>query len=416
MNYNNYKYIISTGCSYGLTGDIILDPTFLLGEGKLHKDYISKYGYRFWEGDDNIISINLNTSSQDSKYQADSIIYTVGILMELGVVSSNIYCYIEWSQWRRYSYHTGVFYDINSSDFDWIDSDIFKIPHISTTSINGNIICDLLISKFNFLRCSKNGSVVRIDNKIYMNPEYVDESTMDTELLSSYQDESSYKKISLSDNDLIEKYISDICRLQYFLKSYSIDYNYIFMQSTLSDWGIDDNQVPFHKLDISENHIERKLNNKIICNKGINLTNPIYDIENVLPHIGFMFNTLDLSNIWFHESDRFRRGGIDEFAIDMNIDCIYFDKWELKQVVNNNLDKLNINSFIKNYAQHPHEIVYLLIFRLASFNCKFFKLNDTYVDFIYEKFIEDVESNKITNNNISISSNQYNKLKSKYKD
>ena len=85
MNLNNYKYIVTSGCSYATTIsslevknlDVKLDTS------------------------DNLIFIEVGCASQSSDWAIDSVTYTIETLFKLGVNPENIYCFVEWTQIER---------------------------------------------------------------------------------------------------------------------------------------------------------------------------------------------------------------------------------------------------------------------------------------------------------------------------
>jgi hypothetical protein len=96
---NKYKFIVSTGCSYGVVHHSF---SFESGPRQMKED-----GRNFpilpnkLMMEDNVVSISLAVSSQGAKWQSDSIIYATNRLLQLGVKPENIYCFVEWSEWDR---------------------------------------------------------------------------------------------------------------------------------------------------------------------------------------------------------------------------------------------------------------------------------------------------------------------------
>ena len=96
---NNYKFVISTGCSYGVVHTSFLPcggPRYTNTNFDNDWDLNKKFHIK-----DNVVSISLGLSSSGAKWQSDSIIYATKTLLDLGVKPENIYCFVEWSEWER---------------------------------------------------------------------------------------------------------------------------------------------------------------------------------------------------------------------------------------------------------------------------------------------------------------------------
>ena len=92
-NIDKYKFVILTGCSYG----VIFRETF--SDIRYHKTNTLPKNFKTSE---NVVVINVASQSMGAGWQCDSIIYTINTLKKLGVSSKNIYSYIQFSEIRRY--------------------------------------------------------------------------------------------------------------------------------------------------------------------------------------------------------------------------------------------------------------------------------------------------------------------------
>jgi hypothetical protein len=122
-----------------------------------------------------------------------------------------------------------------------------------------------------------------------------------------------------------------------------------------------------------------------------------------MPEIKFKVDQLNFNNFWFYESERFRRGGIDEWSIDNLKETGY---------VNITTDKKNFVSdeVIPNYNEHPNLVAYIFLWNKIAFNCRFVKVNSEFEKFLWEKYWEDYNYDGVTKNEITISKKEWNRI------
>ncbi len=407
-NLNEYKFIISTGCSYGEIlrsvfkpfNKINFDTTYNEKTINLHK----QYGKNWLSFDNKIITIDLMIGSQSSDWQSDSIIEVTKNLLDLGVSSENIYCLVEWTQWSRYS--TSFYYD---SD---IDTEKIKVindgnRYIDFYDINTNLLTNQQIpinELFNKLkvRQSKNYYYIGVINdRFYLTPGHLNKKDFEElgkGFLNFFDKSKKIMEVTPVENK-IKSYLNNILRTQYFLKSCGVKYNFYFMQCTLSNW-YKGNKILYHNNE--PNYIVK--NDNIILNENRRQFNdPSKDIENVMMGTKNEVSKIDFSNFWLYENSKYRRSGIDEYAIDNFKEVGYIT---LHQHAEEFLNKFDI---IPDYGRHPNFLVYLSLWNQISKNCNFLELKTDFVDFMMEKYWEDYNYDGFSKNNITISKKEWEK-------
>ena len=405
-NLNKHKYIVHSGCSYGRLGLSLFENFELIyhGYGKILNDNISVN--KFVESP-NTILINVAISSQGSDWQSDSTIYVVKKLLELGVKSENIYAVVEWSQWHR-NYQPLPKILIN----DILKKDINKLQikvderEPSIMALNKTKeeydVCNLLSEKLKIGKLENKPSLSAhigyIEDSFYLTPTHVDRTNIKNQAILNWLDLSKEIVDREFEDTIIRRYLNNIIRTQNYLKINNIDYNFFHMQGCLTNWE-ENNDVYQHKLthdvsDVNSPYLFKDY--KIIKNPNYKPQNKVEtDIENVYTKYKFLFEQLDLKNFWFYENEKYRRGGIDEWVIDKFSPCGF----------------VSINdSFIKDgyidlptYGMHPIEFLYHLKWNEIATNCKFLKLTDEYLKYIFNLIEEDYNSDSMTVNGLMIS-------------
>jgi hypothetical protein len=113
---------------------------------------------------------------------------------------------------------------------------------------------------------------------------------------------------------------------------------------------------------------------------------------------------INFDNIWFHESEKYRRGGIDEWTLE-----------NLKEVGYINIkygqQEFTKGGIICNYNQHPNYVAYINLWNKVTTNCDFMKINDKFLNFVNEKYWEDYEYDGVSKNNITISKKEWYRIK-----
>ena len=406
-NLNQYKFIVSSGCSYGLLPNSVFKPFNLINRtvdtNRIHSSLYEQYNKNWLEIDDNIIVLNVSLGSQGSDWQSDSIIYTIEKLIELGVKTENIYSLVEWSQWNRFT----TYPDSSKLDFDkfeWNRINPFFYEDISKDNLlirNNEISSEL----YNILKLRTSipfYNVGKIQNRVY-----VTSSVMDVKDFNKVSKEYgdfiiSSKKIhdQYPTDKKIKDYLNNILKTQFFLKSKNIKYNFCFMQSSLSNWYNKHNTYnhiltpPF----ISETESFKDYG----PNKDFNPINDINtDVENVIKDSKLEMSLIDMKNIWFYENERFRRGGIDEWTIDNFKEIGYINLHEFTEEFFSPMD------MICNYGQHPNTVSYLLLWNKITTNCDFVKVKSDFEDFMLDKFWEDYNYEGFSKNYVTISKKEW---------
>jgi hypothetical protein len=421
MDFSKYKFVVSSGCSYGRLADAVFGGfngrSHFVNAAKLLKEF----GQNNWldiDGDE-IISLNLSLGSQGSDWQSDSLIYAVERLLELGVKTENIYCLVEWSQWHRYSVHPPHHYGLDLDVFNFRKPDEEIRYDYEFAMVNKNVDLDWSESEdvLNFFRnhlklsrpnINQFHNVGKIEDRRYMTVNHIDPKIFD-KLVGEY-------KLFFDDIIKIEHrcpleikiktYLDNILRTQYFLEKNNLSYNFCFMQSTLSEWGFMPNGVmchPLFNLGISPYPI---VADKFVFNTNFNPINDINsDIENIMPEIKFKIDQLNFKNFWFYDTERFRRGGIDEWVIDNMNETGYVN------MTPNKLDyNFRVDEIVPNYGEHPNLVAYILLWNKIAFNCDFVKVKPEFEKFLWDKYWEDYNYDGISKNDITISKKEWDRI------
>lgn len=409
MDFSKYKFVISSGCSYGVLADATFNPFNWMIEGdRLYKEF-GNVDYLDIDGD-RVISLNVSLPSHGSDWQSDSLIYVVGKLLELGIKSENIYCLVEWSQWFRSAAHTPRHYGLDLTKFDF-DKYTFSTErgfeyHIVNRGIpTTNSPCDEIRFFHNYLnifRSSVCGLFGKIEDRVYIPSNHIVESAylnLDDDYLFAQKD---IVKI-IGDYPLenkIKSYFDNILRTQYFLEKNNLSYNFLFMQSTLSDWGFHRKDVFCHPLFNFNGTQYIMPKDKAVLNPRFNpINNPESDIEKIMPEIKSKVDQLNLDNFWFHDSDRFRRGGIDEWTLD-----------NLKETGYVNSLNFGASEILPNQGNHPNVVSYILLWNKVTFNCNFVKVKPEFEKFISEKYWEDYNYDGKSKNMITLSKTEWERI------
>ena len=166
-NLSEYKFILSSGCSYGIMPQICVYPFNWFFNKTIFNDFRETY----IDTDNKIISLSVNIGSQGSDWQADSIIQLCTKILEMGVKPENIYCLVEWSQWHRYNIHPYNFINLDLSKFKFRDWNSFDFREINQNKkLMGDTLVNDIFKNLN-INCS---NIVyntgKINDRIYVNP------------------------------------------------------------------------------------------------------------------------------------------------------------------------------------------------------------------------------------------------------
>jgi hypothetical protein len=420
MDISGYKFVVSSGCSYGRLADYVFGTFDYFNGGDVLRKEFSHDNWLDIDGD-KIISLNLSIGSQGSDWQSDSLIYVVGELLRLGVKTENIFCLVEWSQWNRLSIHPPHHYglDLNLLNFtDYCNRTDFR-PEYEFRMVGKNEIKHYHESYdvLNFFRSQLDltrsdmfevYNVGKIEDRVYMNvshmnPEIFNKLGGDYKLF--YEDFTKVEhRIPLENK--IKIYLDNILRTQDFLQKNNLQYNFCFMQSTLSDWGFIRDGVMSHRLFNSKTNRYDIVGDRLVFNpKSNSVNNPDSDIEIIMPEVKTKMNQLNFDNFWLYENERFRRGGIDEWTIDNLKETGYIN------LTPNKLDyNFSIDEVISDYGGHPNMVAYIFLWNKITFNCGFVKVKPEFEKFLWEKYWEDYNYDGISKNNITLSKKEWNRI------
>jgi len=395
MNLKDYKFIVSSGCSYGqMTRSLYTAHSF---QNKIFEDFgedISEYIF----GKDKTIFIDVAVASQTSEWALHSTQYVINKLIKLGIPSENIYCFVEWTQYNRFSNTTENFININK---------IPKIKFFNYDIHSNNFKIVKLINEINIQILNNLSGIGVIDNCFYINSTALDIKNVeeilgfDGKLMVEKQCEIVRKTTNVT---FLKHYLNNIISLQHYLKSNDIKYNFCNMQSEFEGWvksGFEFEQklkyssTKYKKYYQNSNQIIKNLDYETHKNEGIHCVN-------AYPQISHLYNLIDFSNWWFYKDDGFRYGGIDEY---------FLHKYDIYAYSNlmfwNDGNNIRIQDIIGGHGQHPTDIMYSLLHNTAAFNNPFVKIKEKWIDYLNTLINEDIESIDITTHKISCSKKYY---------
>ncbi len=389
LDYTDKKFIISSGCSYGGMVRYIIK---YLNDTNLKDDLIKsgikniqKFMFDYY--DDNLIIINLDIPGQSSNYIADSVIRTINVLKTKGVPTENIYVNVEWTLSTRISY----IQPHNLSDEYFKFSFEHWSPNINSNLSNINDIRKDLYESINIqMDFNYNFSLTKIDNQIHVLAHSAKHQHISYQSTHKKVDElSQYLKIAgefyekCSAEVLINNYLNDILRLQYFLKYLKIDYDFYNMNSFFSAWIKSNDVISQMYYTKGLPYIWKEENNRVLIQKNTNWTNTISskdDLVNVLPMFRSKIAEIDFKYWWFYDKNGYRYGGIDEYTID-NFDWYGYSVY-IQPTPQNQIPAFN---------NHPSEWVYLILASDVMKHNKFMTISKKYQSYILNKVKEEVE-------------------------
>jgi len=323
------KYIINTGCSYG-----VMFMSFR----------------EFTKGNKNDFRIiDLHCDSTGADYAKRSVIYTVSKLIESGVDPKDMYVITEWSQPNRL--HIELPRELCDEIYD-------DFRHIEKTFVLDNTF-NRIENEYPIEFIGKYKSLTTIfGDRVYANIEHSDLDSFENKNLHYYIKE--FIKNSPINNkplDRLETYLTNILDLQTFLKSLNIQYSFFLMNDVFE--GYLDNGVLgefTHYSYLAENrHIFEK--DEIYLPNIINY-NQMKDFSNYLQKI---WNLIDLNNFHFYKTNNFNYGGIDEYSMEKFGHISYLEGHEPKHRPK--------KGYVTAFGAHPHESVYI----------------DFFIEYIYDK-------------------------------
>lgn len=318
------KYIINTGCSYG-----VMFMSFK----------------EFTKGNDTDFRIiDLHCDSTGADYAKRSVIYAVSKLIESGVSPKDMYVISEWSQPNR------LHIELPQEFCNELISDTNYIEKTFVLNNKFQRIEDEF--KINFVKKYKSLTTI-FDDRVYANVEHSDLDSFENTNLHYYIKE--FIKNSPINNkpiDRLENYLTNILDLQSFLKSLGIQYSFFLMNNSFE--GYYDNFSNFSYTEETRNIVQKEE----ILLPNLKSYNNINCFSSYLNEV---WNLLDLSNFHFYKTENFNFGGIDEYAMEKFGHIAYLSSanpWDIPE-----------EGFVTSFGAHPHESVYINFF----------------IDYIYDK-------------------------------
>ena len=310
------KYIINTGCSYGV---------------------MFRSMKEFTKSDNDIKVIDLHCDSFGSDFQKRTILYTVEYLYSIGINPKDIFVICEWSQPNRLFIEAPIEFSKKIINSDENTEGAFVL--------NSNFELEFENKKL----FKKYKSIYGIiGNRMYLNPD-VDsfDELMDGNLI--FYLETLKKNIHISHKliDRYETYLTNILDTQSFLKSNGIDYVFFLMNNVFEGY-ISENSHLYGGHDSILSSISKKTIKLPNLKNGLNLK----DFSSYLTSV---WNLIDFDKFVFYKTDRFNCGGIDEYAMEKFGHISY-----LSSV--NEWDIIECDECVTYFGSHPHDSVYISFF------------------------------------------------------
>lgn len=390
MNLTDYKFIVSSGCSYGIMmKSLFFNHTYLDNIYNQFNEDRLEYNY----DKENVIFIGAGLPSQSSEWASHSTQYIIDKLLKLGIKSENIYCFVEWTQYDRITNTTENFIDLS------------KIEINNLLQVQTNNSTNEILKHFNINYSSKLPSIGIIDNCSYINSNSLIPNQIENVfgLNGKVMYERHFKVHKHTTNvSLLKNYFNNIISLQNYLKSNNIQYNFCNMQSEFDGWipnGFEYQQKlkygnAYYKYYITNNTITQNLNYENVKNNGIH-------VLNAYPQISHLYNLIDFSNWWFYKENGFEFGGIDEYFLHE------YDIYSYSNLMHYKSNEINLHDIVGGYNWHPTEILYTLLHNIACFNNPFVKVKDSWQEYLIKLLNEDINYKGITKHKLSCSKNYY---------
>lgn len=381
---NKFKFIINSGCSYGLMAESIKKPI------ETGSNDFNQVKDRWFVTDDNVVIIDVSLPSQGAEWISDSTIHTVNYLTKLGVLPKNIYCFIEWSQWSRITIPPYKFIDYKKH-LNFLDKRNFNIRILGEHRPNDYLVKAL--KGLDITSCEKVHNIGKIGDRVYITPTHSGfDSIGNPPELVSYLERAQEVERSISEEVKVKNYIDTILRTQYFLKSKNISYNCCFMQGSLSGWFDKEDFMYSHYPETSHQNDWSAFNTETDEMMLVQDRIPMdenYDVENVIPSIRKTFNLIDWSKFWTYETKDFRRGGYDEWCMDTFGLCSMIQP---NVIVEPHLNLVQETQ--TNFGYHPNVNLYKLLWNDIAKDCSFLKMDEDWCKEIERRFREDKKSDE----------------------
>lgn len=405
-NIDQYKFLVNSGCSYGVMGMVVSNPLFPhgyhLADNFKGKD-TSGFEMIVHQQSNDVILIDVALQSQSVNWISDSIIYVVTKLLEKGVKPENIYCFIEWTEWDRISFGSSSLFDIKSTDFNFIKMgrDFNHLHGLSSIPSGLDGIEDFL-DNLNIASVHQQLPIGYIDGELYITSNHIDISSIkDDNLRSKYQfyfDKCNQLQREMGSEALLKNFIDSILKTQWFLKSKGVKYNCTQLKSNFSSFEIHNGLVK-HK--ISHDYINNinPYTNLVEPNPEYKAVNdPSSDLENIVPSLKSKIDMIDFSKWWFFENENYRRGGFDEWALSTFKECGYVE-YNSKSFIDLTIGEHNVPKF----NGHPSTMFYFLLWNEIATDCDFIKINPNFSKWFLDRFYEDYNSDEFTENGLVVS-------------
>jgi len=318
------KYIINTGCSYG-----VMFMSFR----------------EFTKGNKNDFRIiDLHCDSTGADYAKRSVFYAISKLIKNGVSPKDMYVICEWSQPNRLHIELPQELCNNLSNDKRFAEKTFILDN-TFNRIEDEIEIDF-VTKYKSL-------TTFFDDRAYANIEHTDLESFEDKNLQYYIKE--FIKNSPINNkpiDRLENYLTNILDLQNFCKSLGIEYSFFLMNNTFE--GYFDNFSSF----LYDQETKDRFKNEKIILPNLHEFNHINSFSSYLFEI---WNLIDFSNFHFYKTKNFDYGGIDEYAMEKyghHCYTVAANSWDIPE-----------DGYVTTFGSHPHESIYVNFF----------------IDYIYDK-------------------------------
>lgn len=399
MNLKDYKFIVSSGCSYG-----VMMKSLFFNHSYLETIY-TKFGNDRLEYNydkDKIIFLGVGVPSQSSEWALHSIQHIINTLLKFGVNYSNIYCFVEWTQYDRITNSIENFIDTSNIELDNV------LPHNTNSQYNNRNITELF-KYLNINTIKKVPNIGIIENCYYINSNSLLPKQIDTifGVDGKLMYEKHFKIHQQTTNiSFLKNYFNNIISLQNYLKSNGINYNFCNMQSEFDGWvknGFEYQQKikygqHYQKYYINFNKtIVQNLNYDAVKNDGIH-------ILDAYPQLSHLYKLIDFSKWWFYKKDGFKFGGIDEYFLHT------YDTYAYSNLMHYNHNEINVYDIVGGYNWHPTEILYTLLHNEAAFNNPFVKVKQEWNDYLINLLNEDINYKGITKHKLSCSKSYYDNI------
>jgi len=344
------------------------------------------------------------------RYYWETTIFYVNKLLSLGVPARQIYVVIEWSDLERHMVHPSHLYDlthINVALGEFRDIEIYDKELNSELLNKENHHFKEIHSLSSSGYCMMGGMVDYTHLFNVTVTAFSEKNDPDLEFfIQNEQNLFAEQSIEF----FVQQYLNYIIKTQNFLKYHGINYNFTSMFSFIQGWYQQHNLKKQIYLHNSVDDISPYSNNsdgKISYNKESETNDYIREnIMTMFPEYHYLYDQLDLTGFWFHNSEKFKYGGIDEWAIDTLGKTGYY--WSTQR------DR--IDTHIQQFRNHPNTLMYILLWNKICKDCEFLRVNENYIDEITTKYWEDYNSDKSTEHGVSISKKYLDLEIEKYND